>query len=159
MSIADVGAGSGFMAQIFAEMVGPEGKVFAVDINAAQMKRLADAAAAKGVKNLETVVCSQKSAELPPNSVDLVFICDTYHHFEYPRNTLRSLNEALRPGGQIVVVDFYRIPGVTSDSMMEHVRAGEEVFTKEIEDAGFELINTHYPPQLTENYILRVRKR
>ena len=158
MVVADVGAGSGFMAQIFAKLAGDTGKIYAVDINAKMMERLANAAKENGVENLSTVVCSEKSVNLPPNSIDLMFICDTFHHFEYPRNTLQSIYQAMRPGGQVVVVDFYRIPGVSQEWVFDHVRAGEEVFTQEIVNAGFELINTHYLPQLKENYMLRFRK-
>ncbi len=156
--VADVGAGSGFMAEIFARLVATEGKVYAVDINALLLKRLAQDAAAKGITNLEVVVCGEREVNLPPNSIDLMFICDTYHHFEYPVSTMKSIHEALKPGGQIVLVDFYRIEGVTPQWLMDHVRAGEEVFTQEIIDAGFELINAHYPPFLTQNYVLRFRK-
>lgn len=159
MVVADVGAGSGFMSQLFAKMVGDQGKVYAVDINAQMMQRLANAAKEKGVKNLQTVVCTEKSAMLPANSVDLVFICDTYHHFEYPRNTLASLYKAVRPGGQLVLVEFRRIPSVSRKWILGHVRAGEKVFTDEIVSAGFELTNTHDLPQLKENYMLRFRKR
>lgn len=156
--VADVGAGSGFMSEIFARLVGPEGKVLAVDINAGLMERLAEDAKDKGIANLETVVCGEQSVNLPPSSVDLVFICDTYHHFEYPKHTMQSIYEALRPGGEIVLVDFYRIDGKSEPWIMGHVRAGEEVFTQEIVDAGFELINQHYMPQLPQNYVLRFRK-
>ena len=159
MEVADVGAGSGFMAQIFAKIVGEEGRVYAVDINQTLMERLATAAEVEGVPNLETVVCGEKSVDLPPGSVDLVFVCDTYHHFEYPRNTLHSIHQALRPGGQLVVVEFHRIPGTSRDWVLDHVRAGEDVFTAEIVGAGFDLINRHYLPQLEENYMLRFRKR
>ncbi len=156
--VADIGAGSGFMTELFAGLVGAAGKVYAVDINAGLMERLAKDAADKGIANIETVVCGERSVDLPANSVDLMFICDTYHHFEYPVSTMRSIHEALRPGGQLVVVDFYRIEGVSSDWILEHVRAGEEVFTREIEEAGFELVNQHYPPYLPQNYVLRFRK-
>jgi len=156
--VADIGAGSGFMSEIFARLVGPEGKVYAVDINAGLMERLARDAKEKGIANLETVVCGERSVNLPAESVDLMFICDTYHHFEYPKHTMQSIHEALRPGGEIVVVDFYRVEGQSQPWILGHVRAGEEVFTKEIEEAGFELINQHYMPQLPQNYVLRFRK-
>jgi len=156
--VADIGAGSGFMAEIFAQLVGPDGKVYAVDINALLMKRLAQDAAARGLTNLEVVVCGEREVNLPPASIDLMFICDTYHHFEYPVSTMKSIHESLKPGGQIVLVDFYRIEGVTPQWLMDHVRAGEEVFTQEIIDAGFELINQHYPPKLPLNYVLRFRR-
>lgn len=156
--VADVGAGSGFMAELFAEQVGPEGKVYAVDINPVLMKRVAKDAEKKGLTNLEVVVCGERDVNLPPESIDLMFICDTYHHFEYPVSTMKSIYAALKPGGQIVLVDFYRIEGITPQWLMEHVRAGEEVFTQEIVDAGFELTNQHYPAYLPQNYVLRFRK-
>lgn len=156
--VADIGAGSGFMAELFAELVGPRGKVYAVDINPVMMESLAAGAKKKGLKNIETVVCGERSVNLPRESIDLIFICDTYHHFEYPRSTMKSIHEALKPGGQLVVVDFYRIPGKTADWLLNHVRAGEEVFTREITEAGFELLNTHYTPYLKQNYVLRFRK-
>ena len=156
--VADVGAGSGFMSEIFARLVGPEGKVFAADINAGLMEHLAKDSADKGIANLQTVVCGEQSVNLPPQSVDLVFICDTYHHFEYPKHTMQSIYEALRPGGEIVLVDFYRVEGKSQPWIMTHVRAGEEVFSQEIVDSGFELINQHHMPNLPQNYALRFRK-
>lgn len=157
-AIADVGAGSGFMAAEFSKVVGDGGKVFAVDINATMMGHVADKARELGYDNIDTVVCDEKSVRLPDDSIDLIFVCDTYHHFEYPRTTLLSIHRALRPGGQLVIVDFHRIPGESSEWILGHVRAGEEVFTKEVVDSGFELINTHYFPELKENYMLRFRK-
>ena len=156
--VADVGAGSGFLSELFAERVGPEGRVIAVDINPHMMEELAERARAEGIANLETHVGSERSIDLPRHSVDLVFVCDTYHHFEYPRSTLRSIHEALRPGGQLVVVELHRIPGKTKERILNHVRAGEEVFTAEIEAAGFELSNKHDLPDMEENYILRFRR-
>jgi SAM-dependent methyltransferase len=156
--VADIGAGSGFMTNIFSRQVGPDGKVYAVDINPALMEFVAAGAEEEGLTNIETVVCTDKSAELPAESVDIVFICDTYHHFEFPKNTMTSIREALRPGGQVVVVDFHRIPGTSREWILQHVRAGEEVFTREILDAGFELVNDHDVPFLEENYVLRFRK-
>ena len=60
---------------------------------------------------MTVVLGGERSVELPEASVDLAFVCDTYHHFEYPRSTLASLHTAIRPGGALVVVDFEREPG------------------------------------------------
>src|SRR5947209_3814252 len=81
----------------------------------------------KGLQNIVGVVCTADSVKLPPGSVDLVFICDTYHHFEYPRRTMASIHQALKPAGQLVLVDFKRIPGVSREWVLGHVRAGQEV--------------------------------
>jgi len=157
-AVADIGAGSGFMTNIFARQVGPTGRVYAVDINAELMRHVAEGAASAGLGNVQTIVCTDRSVELPEASIDIAFICDTYHHFEYPRNSMESIRRALRPGGQVIIVDFHRIPGVTREFLLEHVRAGEEIFTREIIQSGFELMNDHDVPWLTENYVLRFRK-
>ena len=156
--VADVGAGSGFMAEEFASLVGDEGIVYAVDINPVMLDDVLRKANAKGITNIRKVLSPEDSVNLAPKSVDIVFLCDTYHHFEYPTPTMKSIYQALRSGGQLVLVDFNRIPGQSEPWLLEHVRAGEEEFKKEILQAGFELTNSHYPPYLTENYVLRFRK-
>ena len=111
---------------------------------------------AKGMTNVEGVVCTDKSVELPAESIDLAFISDTYHHFEYPLETMRSIHRALRPGGRVVVIDFRRIEGESTEWTMNHVRAGEDVFIKEIESVGFKLVETS--KLLKENYLLFFEK-
>jgi ubiquinone/menaquinone biosynthesis C-methylase UbiE len=130
MAVADVGAGTGLFTRLFAKAVGPEGKVYAVDIAPKFIAHVEKTCQAAGLKNVVGVVCTADSVKLPANSVDLVFIRDTYHHFEYPQRTMRSIHRALRPGGQVVLVDFKRIPGVSSEWVLGHVRAGQEVFTR-----------------------------
>jgi predicted methyltransferase len=103
------------------------------------------------------VVNDPRHVRLPENSVDLVFISDTYHHFEYPRSTLRSIHRALRPGGEMVVIDFKRIPGFSNPWVLNHVRAGESVVTAEITAAGFELVERL--DFMQTQYYLRFRKR
>jgi SAM-dependent methyltransferase len=158
-AIADVGAGSGFMVEEFARRVGANGKVYAVDINAKLLERIAQRAQKDGLKNIQTVLTKENSVDLPANSVDIVFVCDTYHHFEYPQASLAGIHRALRPGGQLVIVEFKREPGVSAAWLLDHVRAGEAEFTREIEAAGFELTNVHTPPFLKDNYVLRFRKK
>lgn len=154
--IADIGAGTGLFTMLFAERVGPAGKVFAVDIVKDFLSHIAERATAAGLKNVQTVLGTAHSTELPPNSIDLAFICDTYHHFEYPQHTLASIHQALKAGGELVLVDFKRIPGKTSDWTLKHVRAGQEVFTAEIEAAGFKPVEQL--DFLKDNYLVRFRK-
>ncbi|MGZ8940413.1 MAG: class I SAM-dependent methyltransferase [Limisphaerales bacterium] len=155
-SVADIGAGTGLFTPLFSKAVGPQGKVYAVDIVPAFVERIRSLAATNQLRNVEAVLCTERSVELPANSIDVAFICDVYHHFEYPRSSLDSIYRALRSGGEILLVEFKRIPGVSSDWTINHVRAGQEVFTAEIEAAGFkkvEEINL-----LKDNYMLRFRK-
>jgi ubiquinone/menaquinone biosynthesis C-methylase UbiE len=158
MAVADVGAGSGFMTELFAKMVGPSGRVYAVDINPKLLELITQRAAKDGLKNIQTVLDNDKSSELPPNSVDIIFLCDTYHHFEFPKAMLASMLRALRPGGQVVLVEFHLVKGKSPAWMFEHVRAGQEVFTKEFVDAGFAFEKELPTPYFTENYMLRFRK-
>ena len=87
------------------------------------------------------------------NSIDLAFVCATFHHFEFPLKSMKSIRRALRPGGKVIVVDFERIEGKSSDWILGHVRAGKEVFQAETEESGFEL-EEEVTGLLEENYIL-----
>jgi ubiquinone/menaquinone biosynthesis C-methylase UbiE len=137
MIVADVGAGTGLYTRLFAKAVGPGGQVFAVDIAPKFLEYIQKTAREAGLKNVTPVLCNLDSADLPPNSVDLIFVCDTYHHFEYPQRTLASLHRALKPGGRLIVVDFIREPGKSREWILNHVRAGQEEVEKEITSAGF----------------------
>jgi predicted methyltransferase len=156
--VADVGAGSGFMVEEFAQMVGPEGLVYAADINLKLLERIEMRARDNNVKNIRTVLSTDDSSRLPPGEIDLLFVCDTYHHFEYPVKTLQTLYRALKPGGELFLVEFKRIPGESAEWILDHVRDGREMFTSEIEAAGFELVREHEAPFLPRNYVLRFRK-
>ena len=158
MSVADVGAGTGLFMQPLADAVGSGGKVYAVDISHGFIQHLDERAMRAGLHQVQTVLCSDKSCELPERSVDLAFICDTYHHFEYPLNYMDSLYRAIRPGGTLVVVDFERTAEST-EWLLEHMRAGKETFSAEIETAGFELVVEIEVDGLVENYFLRFRRK
>jgi len=156
MAIAHVGAGTGLFTRQFAAEVGDQGKVFAVDISPDFLKHIETTCAEAKIKNVTTVLCDQFSTKLPKNSVDLVFICDAYHHFEFPQRTLQSIHDALKPGGGIVLIDFERIEGKSSDFILGHVRAGKEVFVREVTEAGFRVVGEE--KLLTENYFVRFVK-
>lgn len=158
-TVADVGAGTGLFTMLFAEAVGKEGKVLAVDIAQPFLEGIRKRARESGKQNVETILGTDKDTRLPADSVDLVFICDTYHHFEFPKETMATIHRALKPGGLVVVVEFERIPGKSSEWTLNHVRAGKEVFVKEIEDAGFEKLDEPQTAFLKENYLVRLRKK
>ena len=141
MGVADVGAGTGLFTRKFAAEVGDKGKVYAVDIAPTFLRHIEKTCEDAKIKNVETIQCDQFSTKLPKNSIDLMFICDTYHHFEFPQRTLQSIHEALRPGGRMILIDFHRIEGKSSAFIMGHVRAGQEVFVREIKSAGFKVVD------------------
>jgi ubiquinone/menaquinone biosynthesis C-methylase UbiE len=155
MRIADIGAGTGLYTQPFIEAAGDSGWVYAVDISARFLEHINNRARSNNTRNVTAVLCAEDHAGLPANSIDLAFICDTYHHFEYPLATMKSIAQALSPGGTLIVVDFNRIEGVSRDWLLGHVRAGKEVFTKEIEEAGLTFVEEVNIDGLKENYCLR----
>ena len=154
--VADVGAGTGLFTMLIADAVGPKGKVYAVDIAKEFVALIEKRAKEGGLKNIQTVLCTDRSAELPKGSVELVFTSDTYHHLEYPRSVLASIHRALRPGGELFVVDYRREPGKSREWILNHVRAGQEEVAREVEAAGFK--KAEVPDPLKENYLMRFRK-
>jgi ubiquinone/menaquinone biosynthesis C-methylase UbiE len=153
MVVADIGAGTGLHTRLFSRAVGDAGQVYAVDIAPKFLEHIQQTSRAAGLRNITPVLCNEDSVDLPPSSVDVAFVCDTYHHFEFPQRTLASLSRALKPGGKLVVVDFIRIPGKSSLWILSHVRAGQEVVEKELTEAGFRK-KGEVRDLLKENYIV-----
>jgi len=120
-------------------VVGPAGTVYAVDIAPKFIEHIENTCKENGLTNVVGVVCPPDSVGLPAASIDLAFICDTYHHFEFPFRTMASVHRALRSGGRVVVIDFERIEGVSPAWVLGHVRAGRETVTHEIASTGFRL--------------------
>ncbi len=158
MRVADVGAGTGLFTVLFSDAVGNDGWVYAVDISPKFIEHIASRAEVAGIENITPVLCDENSVNLPPESIDLAFVCDTYHHFAFPKETVASIFRALRPGGRLVVIDFNRDEAASSEWILSHVRAGQQVFTEEILSVGFELFATPTIAELEENYLLIFRK-
>ncbi len=157
--VADIGAGTGLYTRLFSGSVGDGGWVYAIDISARFIEHINTQSIRENLSNVTGIICMPDSINLPPESIDLAFVCDTYHHFEYPKSTASSIYRALKPGGRFVVIDFERIPGKSREWIVGHVRAGKEVFRNEIESVGFEFIEQAEISGLEENYFLKFRKR
>lgn len=157
MTVADIGAGTGLFTRLFAEAVGPEGRVVAVDISKAFLEHVERSSRKAGLKNVETQMGTMDSTGLQPETIDVAFICDTYHHFEFPLKTLASVQKALKPGGRLILIDFRRVPGESSDFVMGHVRAGEDVFVSEVIHSGFRKSRVA-EGMLKENYFIEFTK-
>ena len=155
MAIADVGAGTGLFVPLFVERVGSKGHVYAVDIVPKFAAHIRDRVAEAGLTQVSVVLSAERSITLAANSVDLIFMCNVYHHLEYPHSVLASIRTALRPQGRLVMIDFERIPGTTKQWILGHVRVGSEVVIKEIEAAGFAFEDSIEIDGLEDNYMLR----
>jgi SAM-dependent methyltransferase len=157
MNVADIGAGSGLFARLIAQRVAP-GTVYAVDISRSMIDHIAKIAEQEKITNLKAVLGNPHSPRLEPNTLDLVCIIDSYHHFEFPQDMLREIGGSLRPDGSLVLIDFKRIEGVSKDYVLKMVRAGEGTFTDEFQNAGFDLIERR-DDMFDDNYVLRFRRR
>ena len=156
-TVADIGSGTGLFTRFFSEAVGRDGLVLAVDISQNFLDHIANTARESGQNNIQTILCSADSTKLPADSVDVAFICDTYHHFEFPLKTMASLYRAMKPGGHVIVIDFHRIEGTSSEWTLNHVRAGQEVFESEILETGFRKVREE-KELLKDNYFVVFQK-
>ena len=156
MNIADIGAGTGLYTIPFAQLVGEKGIVYAVDISDDFIQNIKQRAKHHDLKNVVGHINNQKEIGLAQNSIDLAFICNTYHHFEYPLTTLKSIYQALLPGGKLVIIDYKRDPKISSSWVMGHVRTHKENVIKEVESIGFKLIDDKN--MLKQNYFLSFSK-
>ena len=120
-TVADIGAGTGLFVPLFSDAVGKDGHVIAVDISQKFLDHIEATSLKSGRDNVETLLATVDSTELLADSVDVAFICDTYHHFEFPLKTMASIQRSLKSGGRVVLVDFRRIPGTSTNWVLDHV--------------------------------------
>lgn len=132
--VADLGAGGGYFTFRLARAVGPEGRVYAVDIDEGMNEHVAQQARKEGLANVRTVLAATDDAKLP-EPVDLFFTSNTYHHLEGRVAYFRGVRERqLAPGGRIAIVEFR--PGKTS-----HATARKTI-EQEMGAAGFRLVKS-----------------
>lgn len=104
--VADIGAGSGYYTVRLARLVGPRGRVKAVDIQQEMLDLIRRKQNGQNFRNIDLVLGKADDPNLPAGSVDLVLLVDVYHEFEYPFEMMRHLISALKPGGRIAFVEF-----------------------------------------------------
>jgi ubiquinone/menaquinone biosynthesis C-methylase UbiE len=104
--VADIGAGTGYYSRRLARKVGPTGKVLAVDIQPEMLQLLTNKMVASGISNVTPVLGTVTNPLLPAASVDLALLVDVYHEFDFPREMMRALCQAIKPGGRVVLVEF-----------------------------------------------------
>ena len=140
--IADIGTGVGYLLSHLVSAVGLRGKVFAEDIFPDLLEKAKARIRENGWTNVVPILGTEKDPKLPPRSVDLALVVDTYHHFDYPGEMMAGIHSALRPGGRLIVADFYRYrphPFTSAAVMIAHIRADRDEVIREIQDCGFRL--------------------
>jgi ubiquinone/menaquinone biosynthesis C-methylase UbiE len=155
MSVADVGAGTGVFTMMLSDAVGPTGRVYAEEVVGKFSGYIAEAAVDGGRTNVVSVVGTGRGVGLPPDSIDLAFLCDVYHHFDHPEEMLASIRRALHVQGEVLLVEFRREPG-SAPWVLEHVRAGEEEVVREFERAGFARVARD--DSLRDSFVWRFRR-
>jgi tRNA A58 N-methylase Trm61 len=130
--VADVGAGGGSWTFRLATRVGPQGRVFATEVEPRHVEGIVAMAQARGFENVTAILGSQADTGLPSGCCDALLLRLVYHAFDQPTAMRESIHRAMRPGGRVLVVAF---------------RPSAEQLTKEMEDAGFEPLQVVAPWQ------------
>ena len=139
--VADLGAGGGFFTFRLAKAVGPEGRVYAVDVDEEMLDRLEERAGEEGAENVEVILAKFDDPLLPAEGVDLVFTCNTYHHFEDRSAYFERVRGSLRPGGRVAIIDFN---GTSWFNKVFGHSTPPETIRSELEAAGYALASEHH---------------
>ncbi|ABG51384.1 Methyltransferase type 11 [Trichodesmium erythraeum IMS101] len=103
--VADIGAGTGYFTFRMSPLV-PEGKVLAIDIQPEMLELINFVNHEENITNVETILGDVDNPKIPPSSVDIALLVDTYHEFEYPREMMLGIVEGLKPGGRVVLLEY-----------------------------------------------------
>lgn len=136
-TVADVGAGSGYMSVRLAKLVGPTGKVYANDIQPQMLAMLRQRIARERLTNIEPILGTYDDPRLPAGALDLILMVDVYHEFQAPQQMLRRMREALKSGGRLVLLE-YRKEDPSIPIIFEHKMSVREA-RMELEAEGFAL--------------------
>ncbi len=153
MSVADLGAGTGYLSRYLAAAVGPDGSVLAVDVEPNLVVHLRDRAQKEATHNVTPILGSVDAPRIPARSVDLALLLDTFHHVDDRIDYARRLKRALRPEGRVAIIEWQKrdLP-VGPD--MDHKLAREKVLG-EMTEAGYVLVEE--PTVLPYQYFLVFR--
>ncbi|HWD99901.1 MAG TPA: class I SAM-dependent methyltransferase, partial [Bryobacteraceae bacterium] len=131
------------MLPYLSRAVGNTGKVYAEDIFDDFLARARQHASEAGLKNIEFIKGNEHSPELPAQSFDLILALDSYHHYNYPKDMLAGFRKALRPGGRLAIVEYYKRPGAMGggNGALQHIRLDDSGVISEVQDNGFTLVS------------------
>ena len=135
--VCDLGCGNGFYTFELARRVGPEGRVYAVDIQPEMLRMLAERGAQEGLRNIRPILGTVIDPRLPKGELDLVLCVDVYHEFSHPEPMLARIRESLAPGGRLALAEFRgEDPAVPIKPLHKMTKAQVRA---ELEPAGFRL--------------------
>ena len=135
-TIADIGAGSGYHVFRMAPLAN-NGLIYAVDIQIEMLMEIENTKQFNKINNVETILGSETSIQLPVRSVDKILMVDVYHEFNFPIEMIASIKNALKPEGQLFLIEYRgedpKVPIKKIHKMTENQAV------KEMEAAGFKL--------------------
>jgi len=144
MVVADIGAGSGYFTRRFAHAVHPNGKVLAVDVeqkmldyNRIHLNDLGPSAPT------EFILAKPGDPAIPAQTVDLIFLCNVYHHLDNQPTYFEKAKAGLKPNGRVAIIDFYHDERSGKLGFSKHHLVPEERVIKELKRAGFTLLKKH----------------
>lgn len=137
--VADIGAGGGYFTLRFVEVVGKEGQVVAVDTNPKFLEFIKNSAKKKGLVNVETVLASEISPNLPEKSVDLIFMRNVYQHLTNRVEYFKKLRNALKPNGRTAIIEYRSSRGRFSFHRKFGHYVPKESITAEMREAVYQL--------------------
>jgi len=134
--IADIGAGSGYHAFRMASLA-PNGLVYAVDIQTEMLMAIENKKTFSEISNVETILGTEKSVQLPKNSVDKILMVDVYHEFSFPLEMIFSMKNALKSNGELFLIEYRAEDPLVPIKRIHKMSQKQAV--KEMEAAGFKL--------------------
>ena len=152
--VADIGAGTGYFNRHFAQAVGDSGRVYAADIEPGLVRYMAERAARERTPQVEPILAAADDPRLP-GGLDLVFVCDTYHHIDGRRAYFGRLRARLAPAGRLAIVDFK--PGELPVGPPPEHKIPPAAVIAELAAAGYEL--AEQPDLLPYQYVLVFRPK
>lgn len=136
-TICDLGCGNGYHSLTMSGLVGEKGRILAVDIQQPMLDMLSARAKGRGIANIQTILGAYHDPHLPDASCDLILLVDVYHEFSHPEQQLKAMHQALKPDGQVALVEF-RAEDEKVPIRPEHKMSKEQI-RKEWLPAGFEI--------------------
>lgn len=140
--VVDLGCGTGWFARRLAKVVGPGGKVYAVDIQPEMLELLRGYLAKEEITNVEPVLGTDTDTRLDPGSVDWILMVDVYHEFQQPKAMLEAIRRSLKPKGRVALVE-YRLEGTSAAHIRTEHRMSVDQVMAEWPPAGFRLVKKH----------------
>jgi ubiquinone/menaquinone biosynthesis C-methylase UbiE len=142
--VADVGAGSGYFTRRLAQAVGETGQIIAVDVEQKMLNYNKQELEKLGIADRATFILAKPNdPSLPENSVDLIFLCNVYHHVEKQGDYFAGTKSALAPDGRVVIVDFYHDERSGKLGFSKHHLVSRERVITNMEQAGYILSKEH----------------